>query len=96
MKAAGVNLVRTGIWTGWKRYMPEVGRLDEAALRALDVFLLTARQHDIPVIFNFFAFLPEAWGGENPYLDPRAVAAQQAFLGAFARRIRPRTTSSGT
>ena len=32
MKAAGVNLVRTGIWTGWKRYMPEVGRLDESAL----------------------------------------------------------------
>ena len=86
MKAAGVNLVRTGIWTGWKRYMPEVGRLDESALRALDVFLLTARQYDIPVIFNFFAFLPEAWGGENPFLDPRAVAAQQAFLGAIARR----------
>ena len=86
MKAAGVNLVRTGIWTGWKRYMPEVGRLDESALRALDVFLLTARQHDIPVIFNFFAFLPEAWGGENPFVDPRAVAAQQAFLGAVARR----------
>jgi hypothetical protein len=86
MKAAGVNLVRTGIWTGWKRYMPEVGRLDESALRALDVFLLTARQFDIPVIFNFFAFLPEAWGGENPFLDARAVAAQQAFLGAIARR----------
>ena len=86
MKAAGVNLVRTGIWTGWKRYMPEVGRLDDAALRALDVFLLTARQHDLPVIFTFFAFLPEAWGGENPFLDPRAVAAQQTFLGAVARR----------
>ena len=86
MKAAGVNLVRTGIWTGWKRYMPEVGRLDEPALRALDVFLLTARKYDVPVIFNFFAFLPEAWGGENPFLDPRAVAAQQAFVGAIARR----------
>jgi hypothetical protein len=86
MKAAGVNLVRTGIWTGWTRYMPEVGRLDESALRALDIFLLTARKYDIPVIFNFFAFLPEAWGGENPFLDARAVAAQQAFLGAIARR----------
>ena len=86
MKAAGVNLVRTGIWTGWKRYMPGVGRVDESALRALDVFLLTARTHDIPVIFTFFAFLPESWGGENPFLDPRAVAAQQAFLGAIARR----------
>ena len=54
MKAAGVNLVRTGIWTGWKKFMPEVGKLDEAALRALDAFLLTARQYDIPVIWIIF------------------------------------------
>lgn len=86
MKAAGVNLVRTGIWTGWKVYMPEVGRMDEAAMRALDVFLLTARKHDIPVIFTLFAFLPEAWGGDNPYLDKRAVSAQRAFASILAQR----------
>ncbi len=86
MKDAGVNLVRTGLWTGWKRYMPGAGRVQEGALRALDVFLLTARRHDLPVIFNLFAFLPEAWGGENPYLDPRAVSAQQAFLGVLGER----------
>lgn len=86
MRTAGVNLVRTGIWTGWKVYMPDVGRMNEAALRALDVFLLTARRHDIPVIFTLFAFLPEAWGGENPYLDLRAVTAQQAFAGILAQR----------
>lgn len=94
MKAAGVNLVRTGLWTGWKRYMPEVGRMDEAALRALDVFLLTARRYDIPVILNLFAFLPETWGGENPYLDPRSVAAQQTFAGLIAQRY-PRTDDLG-
>jgi len=55
-------------------------------LRALDAFLLTARRHDIPVIFTCFAFLPEAWGGENPFLDPRAVRAQQAFVAAIASR----------
>jgi hypothetical protein len=86
MKAAGVNLVRIGIWTGWKVYMPDVGRLNEAALRSLDVFLLTARRYDIPVIFNLFAFLPESWGGENPYLDPRSLEAQQIFAGTLARR----------
>jgi len=86
MSAAGVNLVRTGLWTGWKTYMPDVGRMDETALRSLDVFLLTARQHDIPIIFNLFAFLPEAWGGENPYLDPRSVTAQQAFASILAQR----------
>jgi hypothetical protein len=55
MKAAGVNMIRTGIWTGWKKYMTEPGKLNEATLRAFDAFLLTAHKHDIPVIFNFFA-----------------------------------------
>jgi hypothetical protein len=88
MKAAGVNLVRTGIWTGWKKFMPEPGKLNEAALRALDAFLLTAQRYDIPVIFTFFAFLPETWGGKNAYLDPQAVRAQTQFINAFAQRYR--------
>jgi Cellulase (glycosyl hydrolase family 5) len=86
MKEAGVNMVRTGIWTAWKKYMPEPGKVDEAVLRAFDAFLLTAHQHDIPVIFTFFAFLPETWGGENAYLDPRSVKAQQQFISAFTER----------
>ena len=86
MKAAGVNMVRTGIWTGWKKYMPAVGKVNETVLRALDAFLLSARQHDIPVIFTFFAFLPETWGGKNAYLDPQAVQAQQQFISTFAQR----------
>jgi hypothetical protein len=86
MQRTGINLVRTGIWTGWRTLMPQVGAFDEGALRALDAYLLTARRHDMPVIFTLFAFLPEAWGGENPYLDPRAVAAQGAFIRAIARR----------
>jgi hypothetical protein len=88
MKEAGVNMVRTGIWTGWKKYMPEPGKVDEAGLRAFDAFLLTAHKYDIPVIFTFFAFLPETWGGENAYLDPRSVKAQQQFISAFADRCR--------
>jgi len=86
MKASGVNMVRTGIWTAWKNYMLDVGSISETALRAMDAFLLTARRHDIPVLFTFFAFLPEAWGGANAYLDPRSVSAQKEFLSAFAQR----------
>ncbi|HEY1207282.1 MAG: cellulase family glycosylhydrolase [Bryobacteraceae bacterium] len=86
MKRAGVNVVRTGIWTGWKQIMPEVGRVDEGCLRALDAFLETAHRHEIAVIFNLFAFLPEMWGGENPYLDPRSVAAQKEFVFQLAAR----------
>ncbi len=88
MKRAGVNMIRTGIWTGWKRYMPEVGSFNEGVLRALDAFILTARRHDIPVIFSFFAFIPEAWGGQNAYLDPLAVDAQKTFVSIIARRYR--------
>ena len=88
MDQAGVNMVRTGIWTGWKKYMPEPGKVNEAVLRAFDAFLLTAHKYDIPVIFTFFAFLPETWGGENAYLDPRAVKAQQQFISAFTERCR--------
>ncbi len=86
MKRAGVNVVRTGIWTGWKQIMPEAGRIDEGCLRAFDAFLLAARRHEIAVIFNLFAFLPEMWGGENPYLDPRSVAAQKEFAFQLAAR----------
>ncbi len=88
MKRAGINMIRTGIWTGWRNYMSDAGELNESALRALDAFLLTARRHDIPVIFTFFAFIPEDWGGANPYLDPRAVAAQEKFISGIVSRYR--------
>jgi hypothetical protein len=88
MKEAGINLVRTGIWTGWRNFMLEVGAPNEAVLRAMDAFVLTARKHDIPLLFTFFAFLPETWGGVNAYLDPRAVGAQKEFVRAFVERYR--------
>jgi hypothetical protein len=88
MKRAGINMIRTGIWIGWRHYMADVGRFDEAALRALDAFMLTSRKHDIPVIFTFFAFIPPTWGGENPYLDPRSIEAQKTFLSTVAQRYK--------
>ena len=86
MKQVGINMVRTGIWTAWKSLMLDVGAPNEAVLRALDAFFLTARRYDIPVIFTFFAFLPETWGGENAYLDPRSVKAQKTFIGLITQR----------
>ncbi|MCC6483249.1 MAG: cellulase family glycosylhydrolase [Armatimonadetes bacterium] len=88
MKDAGVNVVRTGIWTAWSRIMLDPGAVDEGVLRAFAAFLLSACKYDIPVIFTFFAFLPPAWGGENPYLDPQSVAAQKAFVSAFVERFK--------
>ena len=88
MRGAGVNMIRTGIWTGWRRYMPGPGSVDEAALRALDAFLLAARRHEMPVIFTFFAFVPDSWGGANPYLDPQAVDAQKEFISRIVERYK--------
>ncbi|HET7291674.1 MAG TPA: hypothetical protein VFM88_04555 [Vicinamibacteria bacterium] len=88
MARRGVNFVRTGLWTAWTRAMLNPGAVDEGALRALDAFVLTAARHDIVVCFTFFAFLPPAYGGENPYLDPRALDGQRELLTAVARRYR--------
>jgi hypothetical protein len=88
MARRGVNFVRTGLWTGWSRAMLDPGAVDEDVLAALDAYVLSAARHGIYVCFNLFAFLPPAHGGSNPYLDPRALEGQQAFLTLIATRYR--------
>ncbi len=87
MKANGINIVRTGIWTGFRRIMMDPGAPSEEVLRAFEAFMLTAAQHEMPVIFTFFTFTPELWEGVNPYLDPRCLQAQKEYIAAFARRF---------
>ena len=86
MKRAGINYIRTGIWTAWRNMMFADGHVDENVLRSLDAFILCAKKHDLEVTFNFFSFTPETWEGENPYLDPRSVEAQKRFITAFVSR----------
>ena len=86
MKRAGVNMIRTGIWTAWRHVMFADGHPSEEVLRALDAFFLTAKRYGLEVVFNFFAFTPEAWEGENPYLDPRSIEAQKRFIAAVVSR----------
>jgi hypothetical protein len=88
MKAAGVNMIRTGIWTGWSLYLDENGDVRDEVLNAFEAFVLTAAKFDIPLIFNFFAFMPLMFGGENAYLDPRSVDGQKRFISAFASRVK--------
>lgn len=88
MKRRGINFVRTGIWTAWSRVMSEPNKVEEEALSSLEAFVQSAAKHGIVVCFNFFAFLPPAYGGSNPYLDPRSIYAQKSFISAFARRFR--------
>lgn len=88
MKAQGINFVRTGLWTAWSRAMDEQGTPSEAFLRALDAWVLTAAKHRIYVAFTFYAFLPLAHGGTNPYLDPKSLEGQRRFVSAVASRYR--------
>src|SRR5699024_10908653 len=86
MKRAGINYIRTGIWTAWRHMMFADGYMEEDVLRAIDAFILCAKKHDLHVTFNFFSFTPETWEGENPYLDPRSVEAQKRFITTVVTR----------
>lgn len=88
MQKRGINFVRTGLWTAWSRAMVDPGAIDEGALSALDAFVHAAARHGIVVCFNFFAFLPPSFTGDNPYLDPRAIEGQRELLTLFATRYR--------
>lgn len=87
ISAAGLNMIRTGWWTGWDKFCDENGRPYERTLRTLEAHLMTARKHGLPVQFNFFAFLPDALGGENAYLDANAVRREQALVSSVAARF---------
>jgi hypothetical protein len=78
--AAGLNMVRTGWWSGWSRLVDDAAHARELGLRALEAYLMTARRHGLPVQFTFFAFLPEVLGGANAYLDPVALGRQEALI----------------
>jgi hypothetical protein len=87
ISAAGLNMIRTGWWTGWDKFCDENGRPYERTLRTLEAYLMTARKHGLPVQFNFFAFLPDATGGENAYLDPNAVRREQTLISSVTERF---------
>ena len=87
IKAAGLNTIRTGWWTGWDKFCDENGLPYERTLRTLEAYLMTARKHGIPVQFTFFAFLPEVLGGTNPYLDPQAIRKQQTLVSTVVARF---------
>ena len=84
---AGLNMIRSGWWTGWDKFFNENGEPYERTLRTVEAFLMTARKNGLPVQFNFFAFLPDVLGGKNPYLDPEAVRRQSTLISAVAARF---------
>jgi hypothetical protein len=87
LEDAGMNMLRTGWWSGWDKVCDENGVPYERSLRTLEAYLMTARKHGLPVQFNVFAFLPDVLGGENAYLDPRAVRREKNLYSALAARF---------
>lgn len=86
MRASGVNLIRTGLWTAWREFAPVAGSANETFLRALDAFVMTVCKHNLQLIFTFFSFFPIPFEGDNPWLDPRSVEAQCDFVASLTRR----------
>ncbi|PTU47901.1 glycoside hydrolase [Paenibacillus polymyxa] len=86
MAKAGINWIRTGVWTAYRNMMQIDGHASEEVLRAIDAFLLTAKRHGLQVTFTFFSFTPETWEGVNPYLDPQSVEAQKRFIRSIVSR----------
>jgi len=82
-----INLVRTGIWSAYKKISLDQNVVDEAFLRALEAYYLSARSHGIPVLFTFFSFVPEDFGGVSPYFDPRSLEGGRAYISAIVDRF---------
>ncbi|UVI31367.1 beta-galactosidase [Paenibacillus spongiae] len=88
MRKAGINWIRTGIWTAYRNVMQVDGHASEEVLRSIDAFIMTAKKNDLQLTFTFFSFTPETWEGVNPYLDPRSVEAQKRFVRSIVSRHR--------
>jgi hypothetical protein len=83
----GLDMIRSGLWSGWDPLLGPDGAMSEDALRTVEAFLMCARHNHLPVQFNLFAFLAENLGGENAYLDPVAWQAQARYVESIAQRF---------
>jgi len=86
--AAGMNMLRTGWWSGWNNFTAADGKVNEHALRTLEAYLMTAHRNGLPVQFTFFAFMPDVFGGKNPIFDPDAIARQRNMLSSVVARFK--------
>ncbi len=88
MKASGINMLRTGIWTGHEHIVDYEGNINEYSMRAFDAFFMLAKKHDLPVQFNFFHMQPSFPGSDAPYSDPEALTWQNKYVTTFVKRYK--------
>ncbi len=77
----------------------QTGGVIERFLRNLEGYLAAAHRHGVVVNFTFFAFTPRTGNDQqhgdpestppppNPYLNPAAVASEQAYIRSVAHRF---------
>ena len=87
IRGAGLNMIRTGLWTTWKQLLAPNGQMSEDGLRTVEAFLMCARHNGLPVQFNLFAFYPDEFGGENGYLDPAALHNESVYAESLVARF---------
>ncbi|MFP5237493.1 MAG: hypothetical protein ACLGSD_16470 [Acidobacteriota bacterium] len=87
IRGAGLNMLRSGIWTQWKLLVNPDDTMSEHTLRSIEAFLMTARRNGLPVQFNLFAFVPDAFGGGHPYLGAEARARQDRYVHSVVSRF---------
>ncbi|HTW80686.1 MAG TPA: hypothetical protein VME23_14160 [Terracidiphilus sp.] len=87
IRAAGLNMFRTGLWTTWQHLLAPNGEMSEDGLRTIEALLMCARHNNLPVQFNLFAFYPDEFGGENGYLDPAALRAESIYAQSVVERF---------
>ncbi|HEY1500352.1 MAG TPA: hypothetical protein VGF88_12290 [Acidobacteriaceae bacterium] len=87
IRGAGLNMIRSGLWTAWKPELGANGQMTEDALRTVEAFLMCARHNGLPVQFNLFAFYPDEFGGVNGYLDPAALHAESIYAESVVARF---------
>jgi hypothetical protein len=80
--SAGLNMLRTGWWTDWDALTNNTGIASERTVRTMEAFLMTARKHGLPVQWNLFAFMPNVFGGGNPYLSQEALRREKMFVAS--------------
>lgn len=85
IRLAGINMLRSGIWSGWPRITNPDKSVTEQALRSIEAFLMTARKYNLPVQFNLFAFIPDLTGKGHPYLSQQEE--QQRYVSSIVSRF---------
>jgi Cellulase (glycosyl hydrolase family 5) len=87
IRGAGLNMIRSGLWTTWKQLLAPNGQTSEDGLRTVEAFLMCARHNGLPVQFNLFAFYPDEFGGANGYLDPAALQTESRYAESVVARF---------